>query len=253
MKALVFAAGLGTRLRPFTLEHPKALVPLAGVPMLQRVLLKLADAGVRTVVVNVHHFASQIVDFLRANRNFGLDLHISDESSLLLDTGGGILKARRWLDDEPFLVHNADIYTDFPIAEMLGRHTASEADVTLLVDRRDTSRYLLFNPTGRMAGWQNRRTGEVLPAGINPDDYKALAFGGAHIWSPRAIHRLEAYAREIGAMDGVEIVKPFPVVPFYVAACQDIRIQAYTPTSPYRWHDVGSPATLASAESTLAE
>ena len=246
MKALVFAAGLGTRLRPFTLIHPKALVPVGGVPMLQRVIIKLRDAGVREMVVNVHHFASQITDFLRANDNFGVNIHISDETGLLLDTGGGILRARQWLDDEPFIVHNADILTDFPIAPMLERHLASRADVTLLAAHRDTSRYLLFDPHGRMAGWHNTRTGETLPDGIRADAYSSLAFGGVHLWNPSVFDILEEYSQRIGQ-------ESFPVVPFYVDACTSLRIVAYTPSAPYSWHDVGSPASLAEAEASLRQ
>ena len=113
MRAMIFAAGLGTRLKPFTLSHPKALVPVGGVPMLQRVILKLKDYGITEIVVNVHHFTDQIVDFLKENGNFGVNIHISDESGLLLDTGGGILAAERFFSDScsPILVHNADILT----------------------------------------------------------------------------------------------------------------------------------------------
>ena len=142
MKAMIFAAGLGTRLRPFTLEHPKALVPVGGKPMLRRVIEKLRDSGITRMVINTHHFADQIADYLRDNDNFGCDIDISFEPELL-DTGGGLLKARPLLDDgtdEPVLIHNADILTDFPIKEMKHCFLDNEADVTLLVDRRDTDR-----------------------------------------------------------------------------------------------------------------
>ena len=116
MKAVVFAAGLGTRMGEFTKSHPKALVEVGGRTMLERVLVRLRESGVREVVVNVHHFAEQIIEYLRANDSFGLDLHVSHERELLLETGGGILAAEKWLGgNEPVIVHNADILTDFPL------------------------------------------------------------------------------------------------------------------------------------------
>lgn len=245
MKALIFAAGLGTRLRPFTLEHPKALVPVRGIPMLQRVIEKIRNAGITDVVVNVHHFADQIIDFLNQNDNFGINISVSDERDLLLDTGGGILKAHTLLgDDEPFLVHNADILTDFPLEEMIARHIDTAADVTLLADDRKTSRYLIFNPESRMTGWTNISTGQILPEGFTPDaDSRLLAFGGVHILSPAVFRPLERFSAE----------KAFSIIPFYVAACRDLDIRAYTPSCPYSWHDIGKPESLRAAEASLSE
>lgn len=245
MEALIFAAGLGTRLKPFTLEHPKALVPVGGVPMLQRVILKLKDVGIRRIVVNVHHFSGQIIDFLRANGDFGLDIAISDESARLLDTGGGILAAGKLLSgDGPVLVHNADIITDFDLSDMMRRHEARGADATLLVAERDTSRYLLIDGDGRMRGWTNVKTGEVrMPDGECADaGFRRRAFGGVHMLSPSVFASIEAYA------DGrVE----FPIMPFYISSCGELRIEGYEPTSPYRWFDVGKPESLRQAEAAF--
>ena len=131
MKAMIFAAGLGTRLRPLTDHMPKALVPVAGVPMLQRVILRLKEAGFHDIVINIHHFGEQILDFLKANDNFGVRILISDERGELLDTGGGILKARPLLDDgEPFLIHNADILTHIDLAAIYRHHVESGAEAT---------------------------------------------------------------------------------------------------------------------------
>lgn len=212
--------------------------------MLQRVILKLKDAGITDMVVNVHHFASQIIDFLHENQNFGVDIHISDESDLLLDTGGGILRARKWLEDAPFMVHNADILTDFPIAEMIERHAATGADVTLLTAARTTSRYLLFDANHRMQGWENVKTGEVKPAGISASDYDPLAFGGVHILNPSVFPLLEQYAKNTGSEE-------FSITPFYIASCRALNIQSYQPSAPYHWHDVGNPENLAKAEASL--
>lgn len=238
MKAMVFAAGLGTRLRPFTLEHPKALVPVGGVPMLQRVIEKLRVAGVTEMVVNVHHFAGQIEQFLRDNDNFGITIHVSDERRLLLDTGGGILKARQWLDgNEPFIVHNADILADFDIRDMVDAHKSSGADVTLLTADRVTSRYLCFDRDNRMCGWLNLKTGQVRPDGLIPEEMSCLAFGGVHVISPAVFERLAAYTTD----------DAFSIIPFYADSCRDIMIKSYIMPASCRWFDVGKPETLGQA------
>ena len=129
MKAMIFAAGLGTRLRPLTDHTPKALVSVAGKPMLERVILRLKEAGFNDITVNIHHFGEQIIEFLRANNDFGITIHLSDERDMLLDTGGGIKKARPFLDgNEPFLVHNADILSDINLAELYRHHRESNAE-----------------------------------------------------------------------------------------------------------------------------
>lgn len=241
---MIFAAGLGTRLKPFTLYHPKALVPLCGVPMLQRIIEKLKASGVNEFVVNVHHFANQIVDFLKDNNNFGCEIHISDESDLLLDTGGGILKARKWLEGEEFIVHNADIYTGFSISEMINQHLSSCSDVTLLVKNRSTSRYLLFDENGIMRGWENIKTGEVKPQGIDPENMSQLAFGGVHVLRGSIFSALDTYAKEIDK-------RVFSITPFYVDYCNKLKISGFQSANPYSWFDVGNPETLAAAENSL--
>lgn len=236
MKALVFAAGLGTRLKPFTDHHPKALVEIGGVPMLERVICKLVNCGVREMVVNVHHMASQIIDFLRDKQNFGIDIHISDESDLLLDTGGGILAARKWLDGtQPFIVHNADILTDFDLKEMESAHDKDGAVASLLVAKRDTSRYLLLDKDYRMRGWTNIKTEEVKPTSLNCDGLEKWAFGGVHIISPEIFPMLEKFAAK---------ERKFSIMPFYIDACDKAIIKGYQPSKPYKWFDIGTPQTL---------
>lgn len=246
MKAMIFAAGLGTRLRPLTDSKPKAIVELCGVPMLERVILKLKDAGIEEFIINVHHFAGQIKDFLESKRNFGVSIHISDESDKLLDTGGGILKARKWLDGkEPFIVHNADIYTDFDINEMVKEHDESEADVTLLVSERETSRYLIFNGCGRMTGWENVKTGEKRsPYGaLDESDCYPLAFGGIHIINPSIFPYLEEYS---GNND------KFSITPFYTDYCAWLDIRGFKPSNAYNWVDIGRIESLRIAENIVA-
>ena len=162
MRAFVLAAGLGTRLKPWTLEHPKALVPVGGVPMLRRVLERLRSEGFDEVTVNVHHFSEQIVDFLN-HEELGVNVTVSDESDRLLDTGGGLLKAGI---SAPMLIHNVDILSDAPLAEIMNRHLASGRDITLVTSDRESSRHLVFDAEGTLRGWHNVKTDEYKPAGF---------------------------------------------------------------------------------------
>ncbi|HNW54747.1 MAG TPA: sugar phosphate nucleotidyltransferase, partial [Bacteroidales bacterium] len=162
MKAMIFAAGLGTRLKPYTETMPKALVPVGGVPMLELLLNHLKQNGFSRIIINVHHFAGQVVDFLDRNHNFGLDIAISHEEDLLLDTGGGLKKAAWFFDDQqPFLVQNVDVMSDIDYLEMLRFHTQTQSLVTLAVSERESSRYFLFDNTMQLSGWENVKTGEV--------------------------------------------------------------------------------------------
>lgn len=248
MKAMIFAAGLGTRLKPFTLRHPKALVPVGGQPMLGRVINRLIQAGITDITVNVHHFSSQIIDYIKANDNFDADIHISDESDLLLDTGGGILAARPLIDgDEDIIVHNADILTDVDINAFLESHRLSGAQASLLVKDRQTSRLLLFDPDSLlMRGWTNVTTGAVRPEGLSDAvGLRKLAFGGVHIISPRLLGSLAEYAARKFPYDPSPV---FSITDFYIDRCSEIPVHAYIPSTPYSWIDVGKPESLEMAE-----
>ena len=221
MKAMIFAAGLGTRLRPLTDNMPKALVPVAGKPMLQHVIERMKAAGFNEITINIHHFGEQIIDFVQANQQFGITIHISDERGELLDTGGGIKKARPFLDgDEPFLVHNADILTDVDLHKLYQHHLTNNADATLLVSQRNTSRYLLFDNDNRLKGWVNKTTGEVKPQGFSYNENKLseLAFGGIHIISPRLFHLLE----------GEQWQGKFSIISFYLSICFSVSFTSIT-------------------------
>lgn len=239
MKAMIFAAGLGTRLRPYTDNCPKALIEVGGEPMLGRVLRRVVAAGVTEAVVNVHHFPQMIVDYLEANSNFGITIHVSREDDLLLDTGGGLLVARQWLDgDEDILVHNADIFTDADYAAMIQSHRASEAVASLIAWERDSSRALLVDSHRMMRGWVNRSTGQVLPENIALQElqYEKMAFGGIHVVSPRIYPALEQYRHKHGPV--------FSIMPFYIACCSSLPISVYVPSAPVEWADIGKPDTL---------
>lgn len=241
---MIFAAGLGTRLRPLTDNMPKALVSVAGKPMLERVILRLKDAGFCDITVNVHHFGEQIIEFLRARDNFGIDIHISDERNALLDTGGGILKARPLLESsEPFLVHNADILTDLDLNAFYRHHLESRADATLLTNHRHTARYLVMDSQNHLCGWTNLSTGQVLPEGLDypGDRYRLQAFGCVHVLSPSIFRFMEDEHR----------TGNFSIIPFYVDICTRAHIQGY-PVDSDDWFDIGKPETLAKAEAYYA-
>ncbi len=242
MKAMIFAAGLGTRLLPLTENRPKALVEVAGVPALQRVIMNLIRYGFDEVVINVHHFADKIEDFLKNNGYFGIDIKVSDERQLLLDTGGGIAAASSLLDGgEPFLVHNVDILTDLDLGRLYRCHCESGADATLLTSDRATSRYLLFDREKRMKGWTNVSTGEVLPHGLDMTGLGMRAFGGIHVISPSMLKPLCEYAP----------LRPFSIIPFYISVCRDMIIKSYEPDCGYYWFDIGKHSTLAAAADLL--
>jgi NDP-sugar pyrophosphorylase family protein len=237
MKAMIFAAGLGTRLKPLTDSIPKALVPIAGKPLLEHVILKLKAAGFDEIIVNVHHFPDQIIDFLKVNNNFGIRIEVSDERDQLLDTGGGIRKAKHFFDDgQPFLVHNVDILSDIDLKELFQQHLAADSLATLVVSRRDTFRYLLFDDDQRLCGWINEKTGETKP--IRFDDisgFNKLAFAGIHVFSPRVFELMD------------DLDAKFPIMDFYLSNAQTQVIKGFIPTD-FHMLDVGKLNVLDEAE-----
>ena len=245
MKAMIFAAGLGTRLRPLTDHCPKALIPIAGKSMLERIILKLKEAGFNHIIINIHHLGGQIIEFLEANRNFGIDIRISDERDQLLDTGGGIQKARPLLDgDEPILIHNADILSDIDLKALYQYHTNHHAEAILATNSRQTSRYLFFDRQNRLHGWMNKTTGEVQPHGFewNNEQYHPMAFTGIHVFSPSLFRRM--------AQDGWQ--GNFSIIAFYLSVCRKDTILGY-PACNANWFDIGKPETLAQAEAFLRQ
>ena len=245
MKAMIFAAGLGTRLRPLTDDRPKALVEVAGKTMLERVITRLAEAGFDDIVINIHHFGEKILEFLERNKNFGLNIKVSDEREKLLDTGGGILHARQWLDgDQPFIVHNADIITDLDLKAMYDNHLAGGAMATVLVKDRPTARYFVFDNDLTLRGWINKSTGETRPAHFVHEgaSMRELAFGGIHVISPAIFKPLEEYAQGNDK---------FSITPFYVDRCSSHLIKGYLQEQDYMWLDVGKIETLQQASQLL--
>ena len=179
-KALIFAAGKGTRLKPFTESHPKALALVNDVPLLERNIKYLQSFGVTEFVINVHHFGEQIVEFLEKNNHFGAKIDISDEKDELLETGGGLLFAQKYLENEEnFLIMNADILTDLNIHELVKFHETHLPLATLAVSDRNSSRKLFFNSEMVLKGWMNKNSGETKMAEFN-NNFKELAFSGIH-------------------------------------------------------------------------
>ena len=187
MKAMIFAAGLGTRLKPLTDSTPKALLPINGKPMLEHVILKLKDAGFHQIAINVHHLGDQIINFLAANNNFGIQIHISDERDYLLDTGGGIKHATAFLQgNEPFLIHNVDILSDIDLRALYNHHIETNPLATYW-SANATLPLSLFNKENKLCGWRNRETGEVKSfyPDFDPNQYNEYAFSGIHVLSPK--------------------------------------------------------------------
>ena len=239
---MIFAAGLGTRLKPLTDTMPKALVRVGGQPLLWHVIMKLKAAGFERIVVNVHHFAQQIVDYLQQNDNFGIDIRISDESAALLETGGGIKKALPLFDqDSPILIHNVDILSNIDLTKCL---TLCEADpdALLVVSRRKTKRYLLFDDEMILDGWTNIETGEVKSPypGLDPSELKQLAFSGIHVIWPR-IFPLFA-----------EMPDRFGIIDFYLKYCHQCAFLGYE-KKDLQLLDVGKLDTLEEAESFIKQ
>ncbi len=191
MKALIFAAGKGTRLKPFTDYHPKALAKVNGIPLLERNIRYLKGFGISDFVINIHHFGSQIVEFLKENDDFGCRIEISDESEALLETGGGLVFARSFLDHgEDFLIMNADILTDLNINLLVDYHKKIKDFATLAVSDRESSRKLLFNEELVLRGWLNVQTGEQRLAEFNKG-FRPLAFSGVHCINPVIFNKIK--------------------------------------------------------------
>ena len=237
MKALILAAGVGSRLRPLTDETPKALIPVGGVPMLERNLLRLRDAGVSSFVVNAHHHAEKVAAFCAdLARRYAVAVEVSREDGLLLDTGGALKKAAPLLrGPEPFFIHNADVVTDLDLRALMDAHRASGALATLAVRERESGRAYLFGPDGRFAGHDDRKSGRTTWAKGPVADAVRLPFDGVHAVSPALLDRVSE--------DGV-----FSITKTYLRlAGEGADIRAFR-ADRWAWHDIGTAEKLAAAE-----
>ena len=233
MKALIFAAGKGTRLKPFTDYHPKALARVNGVPLLERNIKYLQSYGINDFVINIFHFGEQIVEFLKEHDHFGANIEISDEKDQLLETGGGLVFARRFLDDgEDFLILNAEILTDLNITEFVEYHQEKKDFATLAVSDRKSSRKLLFNPEMVLRGWVNVETGEQRLAEFNKG-FKPLAFSGIHCMNPAIFGKIKRTGK-------------FSIMEEYLDLMHTEKIHGFEHQA--KLIDVGRPESIVEAE-----
>ena len=273
MKAMIFAAGLGTRLKPLTDTLPKALVPIAGKTLLQWQIERLKAAGITDIVVNVHHFPDMIINYLRENDNFGCRIAVSDERDMLLETGGGLRKAKELLTSSPnsliasspILICNVDILSNIDLPTLLQAYNPEEMGV-VVVSPRDTQRYLLFDETNRLCGWTNIATGEIRPASLvsslnilpptgeadlqakptyqlQRSDLSPLAFSGMQVLNPRIFDVMDKVVAEKG--------DKFSLIDLYLSIAEKEILRAFIPEN-YRMMDVGKIAQLSEAESFAA-
>ena len=242
MKAMIFAAGLGTRLKPLTDKIPKALVPVGDKPLLQHTIEKLKQFGFDEIIINVHHFADQIVEFILSKNSFNIKIEFSDESNELLDTGGGIKKASHFFcDGEPFLIHNVDILSNLNLNDLYLFHKSSNSIATLVCSKRKTSRYLLFNTANQLRGWTNKETGEIKSPNklLDLKQYNELAFSGIHILDPSIFKYM------------IDFPNKFSIIDFYIFLSQYELIRAFVPEDIHMI-DVGKPDTLKEAQTLLS-
>ena len=235
MKAMILAAGLGTRLKPFTDEHPKALVVINGKTLLQRNIEYLAKFGIKDVIINVHHFPEQIKKTLEKNKGFGSKITISDESDTILETGGGLKKAGWFFkdSDQPFVLMNVDVLTDMNLKAMIDEHKNLQPVATLAVTTRHTSRYFLFDEMPNLCGWRNEKTGEQKIS-REANKFYLKAFSGIHVISPKIFSLIK--------MEG-----KFSMVDVYLEIAKAYAITAFDHSNT-KFIDVGKPKSIAKAE-----
>jgi N-acetyl-alpha-D-muramate 1-phosphate uridylyltransferase len=237
MKAMIFSAGLGTRFKPWTDAHPKALAVINGKSLLQRNIEYLQKYEIYDVIVNVHHFAGQVIDAIEKNEGWGSNVIISDEKDALLETGGGLLKVKDLLRDDTFLTINVDILTDANLKYFLASHQQQNSLITLAVTNRKTSRYLLFNKYNRLCGWRNTSTGEEKIA-LEAKDLFEKAYSGLAIFEP-------------SVFDLICLTGKFSLIDVYLSLAHDNKIAAFD-HSESKLLDVGKPESVAVAEEMFA-
>lgn len=236
MKALLFAAGLGTRLKEHTQDKPKALVRLAGKPLLQHAIEYLKSFGISDITINVFHFAEQVISFIEENHSFGVNIHISDEREQLLDTGGGLKKAGTFLKgSDPILIYNVDVISNLDLNVLLHYHQQQNALATLVVRSRETSRYLMFDNDLQLTGWKNFSNGETLISRFDSfEKSQPMAFSGIHLIQPKLLDLITEEGK-------------FSIMDLYLRLAKTQRIHAFVDTSVI-WMDLGKPDQLQAAE-----
>lgn len=237
MKAMILTAGLGTRLRPLTDTKPKALVEINNIPLIEMVIRKLKAAGFDEIIINVHHFAGQIIDFVQRRNYKEIEISFSDEQNLLLDTGGGLKKASWFFDDKPFLLHNVDVLSEIDFSDFLNYHRNSGSLASLAVRKRETSRQLLFDELNRLSGWRNFKRGEEIITRRTASELIPLAFSGIHMIDPK-IFKL---------MPDENV---FSIIDLYLELSSGHIVSAYRHDNSL-WLDVGRKENLSIASEIL--
>ncbi len=234
MKAMILAAGLGTRLRPLTNDRPKAMVRIQGIPLLEIVIRRLQFFGIREFIINTHHFADQITGFLKEKENFGATIHISYEAKEPLETGGALKKAKAFFaDGDPFLLCNTDILTTLDFYAFFQYHKKNKAMATLATRQRATSRYLIFDEKNTLSGWTNIKTGELKMARPVAGKFQLRAFSGLHVIDPALFQYFGKEHR-------------FSIIDTYLAAAERSIIKCY-PDDDSIWLDVGKTPAIEAA------
>lgn len=233
-QAMIFAAGLGTRLQPLTDNIPKALIEISGKPMLERVIRKMKDHGVRRIVINLHHFHDKIRLFVAGKNYFGLDIQFSDESQMLLDTGGGLKKAAHFFDPaKPVLLHNVDVLSNLDLGAMLNYHQKNNALATLFVQKRKSSRYFLFDENMHLSGWRNVKSGDEILV-RKEGQFSEFGFNGIHIISPEIFKLIKDEDK-------------FSIVPVYLSLAESHYIVGFRDDKT-TYIDIGKTESIAVAE-----
>ena len=237
MQAMIMAAGLGTRLNPITLTKPKALVEVNGVPLLEIILERLSIFGFNRIVINTHHFPDQIRSFVEKRKNKGQSISISDETEMLMDTGGGLKKAIPLFDDGPILVHNVDILTSLNLKELYDYHISSKAGVTLAVKDRKTTRSLIIDDKGVLCGWTNHVTGEIKRPVPEPAISTCIAFSAVHVV-------------ERSVLNNIAINGPFGIMDTYLNLAVNRSVKTFRHDDDI-WVDAGRIENLEEASKSL--
>ncbi len=236
MKTMILCAGLGTRLKPWTEKHPKALVPAGGVPMLKRVASQLIEQGFDEITLNIHHFGNQIKDFVSSDEELASKVAISDETDCLLDTGGGILRAEEYLgkDERPFLIHNVDILSNADLRLLYENHLEAGREITLLVSDRKSDRKLIFDSCMKLKGWTNLKSQEVRPSGLGIEDTdNAYSFSGIYVMCPTVFPIMKSKG----------FCGKFPIMDFFLTTIEDLKIGGVVQEG-LDIIDIGKPDTL---------
>jgi len=236
MKAMIFAAGLGTRLGSLTETRPKALVEVYGKTMLEQVVEYLKGFGIGDIIINTHHFGDMITEFVRKKNHFGIHIEFSDERDELMDTGGGLIKASHFFKDgKPFIAHNVDVLSKTDLNKLLEQHNNSNALATLVVKKRNTSRYLLTDKKGFICGWRNTKTSEEIVV-KEADELNDIAFSGIQLIDPEVFNYNKLFGK-------------FSLTKMYLELAKTQNIGTYIDEGP--WFDLGSPENITEAESSF--